>query len=562
MIQIAYNKTDLRYIFLRSDTNGEMQALEKHLNKIPQYMFLPSFKGVPKPEVFLHKANHNGQVVYYAHAGLWREVYNFCNDNNIDVTGIDDYFKYRNFSISLGEFEQLVRSWQLTPNPREYQIKAAWLILKYHISLSQLATRAGKTLIAYIVFRYMLENGAHNVLMIVPNIQLVKQGVDDMAEYKEFFKSETVWSKGEMCESANLTIGTFQSLVNRLNKKSKRYNPKFFDKFDVVCIDEAHTAKCKSINAILNQPFLKDVKLKFGFSGSLPVANTIDSFACQSLIGPTIQDVRARELMDDGYIAEAEVHQIRINYTEEETLDDYIKCGEYLCSNDAVKITDGKRVVQKLPKNERSFTIVNQKTLPFVLQQIKPGLEKWEYRDYLIDLCKANGANLLMLEQMLVHRSEKRLKVMDSLIDKMDGNVIVFAHHTEYLNFLEKYFAEHHKCKKVMKIVGSTVVKKREEIIKEMQERNDIILCASYKCVGTGLTLKNLKYGIFAQSFKSQIINKQSLGRGLCLAGDKDKYILYDIIDCFPSGKLLQQGKQKVTLFKNEDIPISVTNVQ
>ena len=60
--------------------------------------------------------------------------------------------------------------------------------MKYRQSLSQLATRAGKTLIAYIVFRYMLENGAKKILMVVPSIQLVKQGVEDFKEYKEFFQ--------------------------------------------------------------------------------------------------------------------------------------------------------------------------------------------------------------------------------------------------------------------------------------------------------------------------------------------------------------------------------------
>ena len=52
MITIKYNQTDLRYIFLYGD---EIKQIESHLNKIPQYMFLPSYNGIPKPEVFLHK---------------------------------------------------------------------------------------------------------------------------------------------------------------------------------------------------------------------------------------------------------------------------------------------------------------------------------------------------------------------------------------------------------------------------------------------------------------------------------------------------------------------------
>ena len=147
--------------------------------------------------------------------------------------------------------------------PRPYQYEAAYKILQNKQSLSQLATRAGKTLIAYMVFRYMLEHGAKKILMIVPSIQLVKQGVTDFSEYAEFFKTETIWAKGEYCESANLTIGTFQSLVMRADPKSKKYNPKFFKEYDVVCVDEAHKLVCKSINTILSQDFIRDTKIRF-----------------------------------------------------------------------------------------------------------------------------------------------------------------------------------------------------------------------------------------------------------------------------------------------------------
>ena len=54
MIQVIYKDTDLRYIFLTSDDPREMLLLEDYLNKIPQYQFLPSFRGIPKPEVFLN----------------------------------------------------------------------------------------------------------------------------------------------------------------------------------------------------------------------------------------------------------------------------------------------------------------------------------------------------------------------------------------------------------------------------------------------------------------------------------------------------------------------------
>lgn len=552
MIKCIYKPTDLRYIFMQSDSPNqeELIRLESYLNKIPQYMFLPSFAGVPKPEVFLNKfKSKTGNIIYWCHSGLADTISDWCKKNNIQITGIDDNLKYRNVPESLDEFIKYVDSWRMSITPRPYQYQAAYEILKNRQSLSQLATRAGKTLIAYIVFRYMLEHGAKKILMIVPSIQLVKQGVADFSEYAEFFKTETVWAKGEYCESANLTIGTFQSLVMRADPKSKKYNPKFFKDYDVICCDEAHKLVCKSINTILSQEFVKNSKLKFGFTGTLPEEGTIESFACHSLMGWTIQDISAMELVDEGFLAKPDITQIRIKYNESKPLTAaYIKCGEYLNSND--KVVDGKKI--QLPKEQREFTMQYEKTLPYALEQMKQLYTDEEYKLYLIDLCKAKGSNLLMLEQMLVHRSKKRLKIIDDLLLTMDKNCIVFAHHTEYLKFLKKHFEEKFPDKKVRIIEGTATLKKRQKIIDEMNKTDGVILCASYGCCSTGITFKNVDFCILAQSFKSEIINMQSIGRCMLKTDEKDTFYMYDLVDVFPTKKIYSQGLAKIRTYERE----------
>ena len=66
-----------------------------------------------------------------------------------------------------------------------------------------------------------------------------------------------------------------------------------------------------------------------------------------------------------------------------------------------------------------------------------------------------------------------------------------------------------------------------------------------------------MDYGIFAQSFKSEIINKQSLGRLMLKTEEKDVFYLYDIIDKFPTESLYKQGMAKARLYKNEGYKIS-----
>lgn len=549
MIQILYKKQDMRYLFFTGADN-ELRKIEKELNKTPSYMFLPSFRGIPKPEVFFHKfKSKTGQIIYYCHSGLWKTIVDWCDENNIciEYPRDFDYFKYTGFNLTLEEFKNYVESWEISLTPYSYQLKAAWLILKYRQSLSQLATRAGKTLICYLIFRYMIEHGAQKCLMIVPSKSLVKQAVGDFDEYAEFFNMETVWAGGELQEGSNVTIGTFQSLVKKADKKSTKYDPHFFDDYDVVLVDEAHTLKCQSIDTILNQPFMKNVKLKFGFTGSLPQEHTIDSFCCHSLMGPTIQDIRSKELMDGGYITPIEITQIYIDHPETLELNDlYIKCGEYLNSNTIHNLGESSL----LPLEQREFTMVEKKQLPLVLRQMKErGVSDKEYREYLIDLCKAKGSNLLMLEQMLLHRDKKRIDVIFNLLDSFKKNCIVFAHHVEYIKYLYEVIKKRYPERSIYMITGQTSDKKRESIKQQLITDKNAILVASFGCVGTGITFKNLDYGIFAQGFKSHIINLQSLGRGLCLANDKDKYRLYDLVDCFPTKRLEIQGKARNKLY-------------
>lgn len=561
MIKVIYKPQDMRYIFMQSDSpqQKELLDLEGYLNKIPQYMFLPSFRGIPKPEVFLNKfKTKDGRIIFWCHTGLIGVIEEWCKSNNVLLNCADiDALKHCGMPMSLEDFKKYVDSWGLSLNPRDYQYEAAYKILCNRQSLSQLATRAGKTLIAYMVFRYMLEHGARKILMIVPSIQLVKQGVADFSEYAEFFKSETVWAKGEYCAGANVTIGTFQSLVMRADPKSKKYDPKFFKDYDIILIDECHHLVCKSINMILNLDFIKNVKLKFGFSGTLPQEGTIESFTCHALMGWTIQDVRTHELQEDGYLADIDITQIRINYPDSPQLTNaYITCAEYLNAND--KVVDGKKVL--LPKEKRSFTMQYEKTLPFALQEVKKLYEPEEYKAYLIDLCKAKGSNLLMLEQMLIHRSQKRLQIIDNILTGMTKNCIVFAHHTEYLKFLKEHFEQKFPDRKVHIITGSANLKKRQKIIDEMNNEDGVILCASYGCCSTGLTFKNIDYCILAQSFKSDIVNKQSLGRGLLKTDTKDTFYVYDIIDVFPTKRIYTQGLAKIKIYQKEGFEYRVVN--
>lgn len=521
--------SDHRYLFLEGE-KGEISKLQKHLNKIPTYQLLPNYPYPPSPEVFLDQLP--GRPVYYCAAGLWKEVVDFsgCNRPSNELI-------YTNFSLTKEQFREKIQSWNLQIQPRDYQIDAAWLILKYRLSLSELATRAGKTLIFYLVARTAKEClGVEKILMIVPSIQLVKQGVKDLQEYGEFFQGEELWGGSkDQVSVADLTIGTFQSIVLRCDPKSKKYDPGFFE-HDMVVVDECHKLPCKSIKNILSR--YTHLKLKFGFTGTLPKENTIEWLACQALMGPKIQEIRTEELVDEGFLAKPYITQIRIPGENH-----FRECATYLLST--YKVSDGKKVLR--PEEDRKMTMIHEKELPLGLTPTTP-------ETTLISMLKGK-MQLLQCEQLQAMLSRKKIEYLKELVSGFEGNTIVFAHNIEYINYLAEQLNTPYK------ITGSTSLKKRQAIISEMTDREDMVVVAGYGVLSTGVTIKNVKQAVFAQSFKSEIVNIQAIGRGLLKQG-KDIFKVYDIIDVYPTGKILSQGKEKVKTYQEHNYEYQVVNLK
>ena len=179
--------------------------------------------------------------------------------------------------------------------------------------------------------------------------------------------------------------------------------------------------------------------------------------------------------------------------------------------------------------------------------------------NFLVELCKASGSNLLNLEQMIAEHSEKKLDIIREIVFSWDKNGIVFAHNSEYIQHLYNYLSKTFPDRPVYVIRGNTPQKKREEIKDKLNNIDtNAILVASYGCVGTGLTFKNIDYCIFTQSFKSKTINLQSIGRGLLPSEGKQEFSVYDLIDYLPTRRLEYQGKAKIKTYKKVDYKYKV----
>lgn len=589
MIHFKYNDKARQYVFLKiDDTQEDLDAIKKlkeKMNLTDPVCYLKSYTGMHFTQDFLYEyVQKSGQKVWYASLGLTQTITNILKENNIEYDGIEAKRYLTGFHYTLEEFKEIVDSWHLKYTPRPYQYEGAYQILKYNRSVSIFPTRAGKTMLSYIVFRFAKEYlGVRRILMVVPGIDLVKQGYADFKEYGDYFNSECLWSGGKVVESSDLTIATFQTLVNFLDKKSKRYNPSFFDGngidrcgYDMVFVDEVHRANAKSIKDIISQPFMNGVKVAFGMTGTLPKDYTIERHCINALLGHKIQELTPKELQDEGYISDVSITQCRLQYMNEwQSVKDWIMCAEYCLSVfDEVPNPSNPKKKDHIPLDNPQFLIAYKKSLPAgildakwkIYGQTKPTTsqmsdDQWkqyqdlQYKHFLqMVVQESTKTNALHIEMMTIHFKKKRVEWLVAKLKECPRNTLVLAQHREYIKYIYEEVKKAFPDRPVLYVIGGS--KDRNKVKDVMKQNSNSVIIAGYQLMSTGITLPNLCHGFLFESYKSQVINMQSIGRGLGLSSQKEAYELYDVTDEFDSkiasNKIYLQGLQRIKLYKEQ----------
>lgn len=602
MIHFKFSDKDPRWVFLKGDTDTDtkcLKMLQKEVNLVNPICYLPTYKGIPFTEdVLWDIKKSDGTIVFYSCIGMWQVYYKYFKEYGWEFDGLDKKWFKNPVKHSLEEFKAIVDSWGLLYKPRPYQYEAAYKILQWKQSVSQLATRAGKTLTAYIIFRYAMEHmGVKKILMIVPSIELVKQAYSDFSDYKEFFKTECIWGGGKLVESSNLTVGTYQSLIKFLDRKSAKYNPSFFNGYDLVFVDETHKATANQIKTLISQPFMLGVKLAFGMTGTVPKDHTIERYCLHSLLGAKIQEILPKDLQDQGYLAPVKIIQCRLHYKDKmDQLKKWIRCAEYSIGDDVTyreEVHTGKiypepvmkdmparkkkeedeeyearceavrskfkkkhdawiehckkveesahYVIKKVKLDKPEFLIQNVKHFPDGLNELRrrafdnPTEESLLKYKKLLEkaVVSSTKASLHHVEIMMNHFFEQRIDYIIEKLRECPNNTLILAQHREYIKHMHARIKEAFPDRPVLFVIGGS---KDQKVCKKILKENDnCILIAGYAIMGTGVTLSNLAYEILAESVKSEILNTQSLGRTLGLAKPEgvDRATIYDITDCY-----------------------------
>jgi len=497
-VSLSENK---KFLVIDSCTELEYEQLKISLTKkIEGWRFHPLVK----------KRVWDGNISFIKRnkvpSGLWKEVVDVCKeyDFKLSMNGITNLF---NTDIQESDFIEWVNEFFKNSDmkPRDYQINAAFKILKYRRCLAELATSAGKTLISFMIVAYMFDKlNKKKILFIVPNVSLVLQATGDFEEYnksKVQLRVQQIYSGAKIRKSSNIVIGTYQSLV----KKDEDY----FKQFDVVMVDETHKAKANSIQKIMDKCWHCDYR--FGLSGTIPKRGTVNRLSLMSAMGPLVTQVKANYLQDEGHIAKCKVLQIHMDYA-----------------------TD---------KQKESFAFLSKNPL--------------------------DRQRLFSLEQNFINENENRLDFVSHVVKKSTSNSLVLFHKIVYG---EKLYQKLRKItnKKVYYVDGSINSDLREEFKKRMEKNDDVIIVASYGTFSTGISIKNIHNVFFTESFKSEVIIRQSIGRGLRKHSAKDVVKIYDFIDDLRYkdsdidwvNYIYRHGMERRKIYKEEKFPYEVQNIK
>ena len=178
------------------------------------------------------------------------------------------------------------------------------------------------------------------------------------------------------------------------------------------------------------------------------------------------------------------------------------------------------------------------------------------------------GNEIYNIEKKLVIESEKRLNYVVDFISKTSKNSLVLFQSVkdEYGKQIWNRLREITHGKEAFYVDGDTDENLREEYKTRMSTGENKVLVATFGTFATGISINNLHNIFLVESYKSEVLIKQSLGRGMRKMEGKEKVNIIDFVDDFSSSKyvnyLMKHGDARIQIYKNEHFQYKIFKVK
>ena len=409
---------------------------------------------------------------------------------------------------------------------RDYQLKLLTKMLKEGRGVILSPTRSGKSLVLAGLCHNVLSNSdkndIKNILLVVPNLQLLEQMADDFNNYMSVKTSNiTITIKGGnklhftdndkvildtneeisvlKLKRGNIIVnqgkitkiditeniitpvpwniikfGATEAKVNKGDWSFKNNNIIISNSqwlllhgdelpyIDMMIIDECHgMSHGAEITKLVRNV---EIPFKFGCTGTMP-KSIEDQWSVIGTFGPVLEELSISELQEKKVLADVAIKPIEFIHEQKEDFKNQI------FDANGNKITDSFEIAQRIYQKESM---------------------------YLSELTFTNSIIAKLAEGIIKQHP--------------DWNVLILFDYIKQGNSLFNCLTTKNK----FYIDGSVDVKDRKDIVKEMNaEEGGKITCANAKCFGTGITVNRIQciFIVINGSAPTKII--QSIGRGL-----------------------------------------------
>ena len=494
-------KNNKKFIKLILEDKNDLKVLERIRTIVSRTEYLPFIKSFNKniTESYLLQET-------YVPAQFWWDLKEglkgYLPDDKIVCEGFEDIIINKKISkqdiIDYLETINLPDYIDLFNDAYKYQLESVYRAIVYQTARIQIATGGGKTLISYLYLKYLIDKlNVKKCLVVINRTSLVRQTAQEFENWEKLQNNEesgnkpliisTIYSKGIQQENSNVIIGTYQSLRN--------YDNEWFDDFECILLDEAHSAKAYSIR---NDIYGKSKNLRFilGMTATWPPYKSIDYLNCVAMMGPLVYTKTIQEAIQDKNIVDIFVKRLIINYSNPEDND--------FCKN--------------LWNNDIR------------------GIDKYR------------------AEKAFFERYQKRNQLIADIIKKLNNNCLILVESVDFALFLKEFISQECEEKCVELIYGGVKIDERNEIKNKIENFNNVCLIGTFGTLSTGIDFKNLYHIILPMAGKSDIKILQSIGRGVRKFKDKEKVTIYDFNDNINKSIIKEQGKFRKNIYEKLNI--------
>jgi superfamily II DNA or RNA helicase len=322
MSDVELYKINEAYIKVECERSISQELSSYFSFRVPGYQFVPAYKN-RMWDGFIRMFNVQTQTIYH---GLVPYIEKFCQERNYTLD-IDNKIKMTE-EFSVIEAEKFISTLNLPHKVRDYQLKSFVNAIRNKRMLLLSPTASGKSLIIYLIIRYLQESNFKRGLLIVPTISLVAQMYKDFEEYgyDSLENCHSIHAGKDKQSNKFLFISTWQSVY----KMPKEY----FEQFDFVIGDEAHSFKAKSLTTIMTSS--DKASYRIGTTGTLDGTQT-HRLVLEGLFGPVYQSVTTSELIEQDHLAKFKIKCLVLKYDDQTCKDakkwDYQTEINYIVSN-------------------------------------------------------------------------------------------------------------------------------------------------------------------------------------------------------------------------------------